>query len=450
MNHAASGMRVCLDLGTAFSKACVFLGEDLAPRAAIAPLPLGAVSSAEHPLLTPSAMYVAENRIFFGPTAIANAREAGESRRLPILSFKMMLSAREIEPTLALRLSRTVDPFGVFCHRDALVLYLAHLDQLVRAAVAMEPDIDAAAADAPRRITSPLWRAREQVRDIVGQLIEESMIVSALLGASLIDAAGVPLEVAKAALGKAAGQPGAGCFGGVVFEAQSAASAYLTYATSRARHLLVIDMGAGTTDIAGFERSGDANHPALLEITEAQQWCSLAGDELDGIIIDLFLRASGERRRDEERRLWRTMRLSVHRLKRDLFAKGKAVFEHGRKRIVVQLATLERDPSFRAFCRALVRTFADGMRPVASKAQQAGANSICVLLAGGGSSLPFLSSLVQASARPFRGLKAEIEPFGANWSLPHKHHPFAGAFPQMAISIGGALAEIRDEPALAA
>lgn len=95
-NRVGPRMRVCLDLGTALSKASLFLGEDLPPRSATAPLPIGFACGAEHPLLAPSAMYVDGGRIYFGPIALERARGSGEARRLPILSFKMVpLGARD-------------------------------------------------------------------------------------------------------------------------------------------------------------------------------------------------------------------------------------------------------------------------------------------------------------------------------------------------------------------
>ncbi|MEZ5959790.1 MAG: hypothetical protein R3C30_05110, partial [Hyphomonadaceae bacterium] len=129
------------------SKASACLG---ARENDVAPLPIGQVAGADHPLLTPSAMYVDDGRIYFGPTALRRAEAGVDERRNPIVSFKMILSAREIEPTLALKLSRSVDPTSTLCHRDGIVLYLAYLDQLIRLAVAAEPGTSPSVADAPR------------------------------------------------------------------------------------------------------------------------------------------------------------------------------------------------------------------------------------------------------------------------------------------------------------
>lgn len=439
------GACICLDLGTAMSKATVLL--DSAHPTDVAPLPIGAAAGADHPLLTPSAMYVDEDRITFGPAAMKRAESGIAKRRNPIVSFKLVLSAREIESTLALKLSRTVDPTSTLTHRDGIVLYLAYLDQLIRAAVASEPSLPAPIADAPRRLTSPHWQSFEEASRIVGGLVEEASVVSMDLGVALLSHEGVPMPQVRQALDRAKGAQGRGHFDGIVFESQSAASAYANFARATAPYVLVIDMGAGTTDLAGFQRDAAVAPSGLLEITEARQCCMLAGDELDNILIDLFVRRGGKRGLDAEDRLWRGVKLAARSLKQELFLKGKGVFKLPNGRISVTRDALAKDPSFRAYCRALTAAIGSSLAPLAAVAKQGGADTITVLLAGGGSNLPFLADLVRAAANKEKvKLPLKVERFGANWQLPHRHHPFAGVFPQLAIAMGGALAPVVRAP----
>lgn len=432
---------VCLDLGTAMSKATVYLG---AHDNDVAPLPIGLAAQAEHPLLTPSAMYVDDGRIFFGPAALKRAASGVEARRNPIVSFKMVLSAREIEPTLAMKLSRSVDPESVLCHRDGLVLYLAYLDQLIRAAVAADPGVPASAADAPRRLTSPNWQSFDEAGRIVSLLVDEAAAVSRDLGATLRAPEGVSLVQVQKVLAAARAQPKRGAFGGVVFESTSAAWSYASFARARDPLVLVIDMGAGTTDIAAFVRDAAVAPAKLAEIEESNQCCSLAGDELDNILIELMVRAGGRRALAAEDRLWRGVKLQARALKHDLFERGEAVFrDQKNKRIRLKRSAFERDPAFRAYRAALTLTLAESFAPLTARAKGCGANAITVMLAGGGSNLPFLPNVVRDAAKRAKvKLKLKIERFGANWSLPHRRHPFDGVFPQLAIAMGGALAPV--------
>jgi hypothetical protein len=434
---------VCLDLGTALSKASVWIGGDGPERGEVAPLPIGAAAGAEHPLLTPSAMYVDDGRIFFGPAALRRAENGVAARRNPIVSFKLILSAREIEPTLALKMNPSVDPTGTLRHRDSLILYLAYLDQLIRAAVAAESTIPASAADAPRRLTSPHWQSFDEAGRVIARLVDEAGAVSAHLGRALLNEEGLPLAGVRDVLEAAKTTAPKVAFDGLVFESISAASAYANFARSADPYVLVIDMGAGTTDIAAFERDSATAPARLTEIAEARQCSALAGDELDNIVIDLFVRAGGKRALAAQDKLWRAVKLSAKSLKHDVFQKGRGVFWDRKTRIVVSRDTLSRDASFRAYCRAFTHTVANSLAPLYVHAKETGAGAITILLAGGGSNLPFLANLVRAAAAKAKvKITLKIERFGSNWTLPHRHHPFAGVLPQLAIAMGGALAPL--------
>jgi molecular chaperone DnaK (HSP70) len=204
-----------------------------------------------------------------------------------------------------------------------------------------------------------------------------------------------------------------------------------------------MDMGAGTTDLAGFACDTVAKQVQLREIAGTRQCCVLAGDELDGIVVDMFVRASGEKKLDAKDELWRALRLAAKQLKRDLFEKGKAVFKYGRRRIQVTRDALKKDASFRAYCRSLTEDIADSLAPLLDQAKAARVKSVSVLLAGGGANLPFLADLVREGAsRSKTKVNINVERFGAGWTLPYRHHPFAGVFPQLAIAMGGAMAPV--------
>lgn len=439
ISNDAVAARICVDLGTAMSKASVWLGGG--GHATVAPLPIGQAAGAEQPLLTPSAMFVDHGRIYFGPAALKVAARNAEAKRSPIVSFKMLLSAAAIEATLGFALSRAVDPTRTFTHRDALVLYLAYLDQLIRVAINSEASVPEAVANAPRRITSPNWPSYREAGRIVGRLVEEGAMVSAAIGYAIVQDVGVDLVRARQALDAASAARPAGCFEGIVFESHCAASAYARFAVSTAPYVVVVDIGAGTTDIAGFARGEGGD--GLIEVPGTRQCSPLAGDELDTILVDLFMRAGGKRDRTTEDAQWRALRLDAKALKHALFERGRAAFTHDGKTLSVTRETLLNDATFKTFCKALTQTIAASLAPVCDRAKSGGAKSVAVLLAGGGSNLPFLRDLVRAAAiRCKTGLSIEVERFGANWSLPHQHHPMHGMFPQTAISMGGALAPV--------
>src|SRR5262247_1990500 len=92
--------RICIDFGTALSKASICLDPLMPLEVGVKPLPIGAIARAEHPLLTPSVLYVDAGRLYFGPAALEHARRGVEGARDPLLSFKTVLGATNVAEAL--------------------------------------------------------------------------------------------------------------------------------------------------------------------------------------------------------------------------------------------------------------------------------------------------------------------------------------------------------------
>src|SRR5882757_1157422 len=106
--HGISAARICIDFGTALSKASVCLDPTMPLELGVKPLAIGAVSRAEHSLLTPSVLFVDGGRVFFGPDALEHARNGVNSNRDPLLSFKTVLGAKNLAEALATKLPPSV------------------------------------------------------------------------------------------------------------------------------------------------------------------------------------------------------------------------------------------------------------------------------------------------------------------------------------------------------
>lgn len=432
--------RVCLDFGTAFSKASVYV------EGQARPLALGEAGDGSEAFLTPSVMFVDNGRILFGPAAQARARAAAPGRD-PILSFKTIFAARDLENALSLKIKPSIDPTATLRHRDALVLYLAYLDQLIRkallAALPQKPEL----ASAPRRYTTPIWRTAAEGDRVMGRLFDEAAIVSEQLGRLLMDQDGVSIAHARAALDKSAVALGLGQLEGGVFEAHAAAAAYAAFAEAPKRFILVLDMGAGTTDFAGFERIG-GDGQLLSELGEARQSCGLAGDEIDDIIIQLLMQKLKTKDPASQARVWRQLRLSARDLKRDLFAEGRAVFANEKAKLRLERSELFASNRFKDYVAALTDITAASVRAVAQRARAASADEITLLLAGGGANLGFLEALGQNALKAGGAPRSStVERFGQNWRLGgDSHEGLASMMPQLAISLGGALAVLDRAP----
>ena len=437
--------RICIDFGTALSKASICLDPLMPLEVGVKPLPIGAIARAEHPLLTPSVLYVDQGRLYFGPAALEHARRGVENARDPLLSFKTILGATDVNAALAQKLRPSMDPTGTFKARDALVLYLAYLDQLIREAIDLAPNIPNLVANARRRYTSPVWRPGSGADKTFEAIFNEAAAVSQRLSKLLISPEGVSIAQCKDALDRAAAQPGNGLMETGIFEPHAAAATALAFTNAPTRYVLVFDMGAGTVDMAAFEFDDRTEPPALSEIKEARQCSALAGDEIDRILIELYMRKrGGEKSREDELRLKRTAILSARELKRELFTTGKCSLKTGWMATTIRAQELMEDPNFRTYLNALRQTVAASLSRVIDRAEAANAPVIDVVIAGGGARLPFMVDLVRSAGtlRPTK-VQLRIGPLSpTNPLYSSVDISLRDAFPQISMSVGGALVEM--------
>ena len=438
-----SRARICIDFGTALSKASVCIDPWLPVEQGVRPLPLGIVSKAEHPLLTPSILLVHGGRVYFGPTAFEIARTQGGD---PLLSFKTVLGAVNVQDALNTKLRPSIDPTGTFRQRDALALYLAYLDQLIRAAVQLPLNLPAGVENVRRRYTSPAWKTGGGNDVILAGIFNEASAISARLGRLFLEPDGISIAQCKDALDRGAAQPGNANFETGVFEPHAAAAASMAFNVEPVRFVIVFDIGAGTTDIAAFEFDDRSDPPALTEIKEARQCSGLAGDEIDRILIELFWKKrGGPKSQEEDARTLRAAKLAARGLKRDLFEQGRCSIKAGWLATTVRIDELAEDPQFRAYQAKLAQIMGNSLAAVTARAEAAGVGVIDVVLAGGGSNLPFLPDLVrhanQRGGRNNVGLR--VAPLSPTHALYEGIDPsLGGAFPQIAMSVGGALVEM--------
>ncbi|HVK79961.1 MAG TPA: Hsp70 family protein [Verrucomicrobiae bacterium] len=438
--------RICIDFGTALSKASICLDPMLPLEVGVKPLPIGAIARGEHPLLTPSVIYVDGGRLFFGPAALDHARRGVEGQRDPLLSFKTVLGATNVDQALAQKLRPSMDPTGTFINRDALVLYLAYLDQLIREAIELAPNIPNAVVNAKRRYTSPVWKPGSGTDKTFEAIFNEAAAVSQRLGKLFHAQEGISIAQCKDALDKARLQPGNGLLETGIFEPHAAAATALAFTSAPTRFVLVFDMGAGTVDFAAFDFDESTEPPALTEIKEARQCSALAGDEIDRILIELYLRKrGGEKSREDELRLLRTARLSARDMKKELFTTGKTSLKTtGWMATTIRINELMEDQNFRTYLTALRNTMAASLNVVLQRAEAVGANAVDVVLAGGGSNLPFMPDLVKSAAqvRP-HNIQVRFGPLSPTNPLYNSVDPsLRDVFPQIAMSVGGALVEM--------
>jgi molecular chaperone DnaK (HSP70) len=422
---------LCIDFGTAYCKAAAApagAGE-FAPEQ-VRPLALGAVFPSGNPLLLESAVFIDSGAILFGQAATLRAAALAATKRQALRSFKTILSAEDLESAIEMAAPLSIDPHRAFRQRDLLVLFLAFLSEALARAIAADPAL--AGQTIRMRYSLPFWRKGSARHDTIRGLFASADQVRRRLGDALLAEAGVPIETARNALKSV--DAAARMDMGMIHEATAAAYTAIGGEKS-AKYLLVVDMGAGTTDFAALRQNG----AALQEVLKARFTLMQAGDAIDRILLDLALRKADLKTTAAQAELWRTLTASIRDVKESLFHDGKAAIAYKGKIITLNRAELERDRDFKILIKEIRKVFDQSLSALAARAATDKNKEIAVVAAGGGAATPFIQDMLRHARAP--QVRVRAKPPTPQWAHAAAHRGnLAAVFPQLAIAIGGALA----------
>jgi len=431
---------LCLDFGTAFSKAAA------APRGAwsrfrpehVRPLQLSSHDDEGNAFLLDSAVFVDDDRVLFGRAALARAEALSHRKRMALRSFKTILSVSDLDRALNTGAPQAVDPHRIFPMRDLIVLYLAYLMAAVERAATADPMLSRA-DEIEHRYAAPAWRSGDALgmHGAIQRLFGEAESFRQAIGDRMLAPQGISLKKVADTLPTALAQP-RDIELGLIFEATAAAAYTSIGLPDSAAHMIVVDMGAGTTDIAAIARGG----ARVDEMPAARVTLKQAGDFIDRVIANIVLEANPQAKStNQQSELWRQLMIHMRDIKESLFADGRAVLRYEQRAVNINMRDLERDADFRAFMKELTQAYDDSLAVVRNVALAQGAHEIQAIAVGGGAAAPFIQELLRR--RPPRAGKLLIEPRPATpeWAYaPEFQGNLAPVFPQLAIAIGGALA----------
>ncbi|RWN47564.1 MAG: hypothetical protein EOS03_08580 [Mesorhizobium sp.] len=434
---------VCLDFGTSFSKAFATLTKAGSIRHV--ELPIGDGSSGSR-LTTPSELLIADGKIFFGSKARQYIEDTQMSTEAIIDSIKQFITlGKEVSKLSAARLPAIQDKNSSLTQRDVLVLYLAHLMHLTETALA--------GAGLPknllRRFAHPAWKDQskdENAREM-RRLMAEAIVLARSVGADLADAVELTSALTLLEQLKTLSEEllPVALIGEPVREATAAgAGALLSTPENTRQAYLIIDVGAGTTDVAGFicVNNPDWDKARVFEISTASTAMNKAGNMLDQILHKHILDKSSLTQDTTE---YRSASLDIRRqrraLKEQLFAEGRLlVLLPTDEAVEVELATFLNLPQMRDFSKTLHDLVAQSAAVVAGPASR-----IKLVATGGGSRLPFVTKLaedgVQFEQRHIHFDLVEAMPS----ALAETNPELSEAFPQVAVAFGGSLPELPEQ-----
>lgn len=438
---------LCIDFGTSLSKAfaCVDTGEAIPD---IIDLPIGGFGGGtENKLTTPSEMIIDGEDIYFGGYArkFFNDSQASIERIIDSIKQYMTLGT-DVENLAKIRVDIAKDTGQRFYQRDILLLYLSHLTRLADKALEEKGH----SVDIRRRFAHPAWSDanRQKNQSEMKIMMAEAIVIARSLGDRLLEK--LSIADARSALDEIKSFRDILPFALVadpVREATAAgAGALLNTPANRREVYIILDIGAGTTDVAGFYCVNNPawDRPRVFEVASAANAIKSAGNVLDNALMKLLLSKShlisdSAEYQAASASLSRSKRINKERL----FEGGSILFELPTGDVVeVKLDEfLEYSPvvSFSAKVKELVNN--------AARSVVGDSDRITFVATGGGARLPILQKIIDDGVE-YNGKQIILtlrDP--APQGMGEVYPDLVAPYPQIAVAVGGALPTLPDQKA---
>lgn len=454
---------VCIDFGTAKSKAFARRVDGTSIDAKdLLELGIGRLDGDmdNSPYTVASSIWVSDaGRMFAGSHAIRLSSDYGidGKPRQRLDSVKQQLSHASHENQLLEPLSKAVNPTSeALTFEDAVCFFLAYLTDLIGTDLEVRHKLSRYTA---KRFTVPAWsdEQREWVTLSLKRLLKRAQILADTFHGRWSD--GIAVAEVRNANSEAKKVEGRlehlldariknSPLG--ISEPIAAGSARLSTDRNIRNMVLVVDVGAGTTDFALFLiPQGAAGGKAFpLRMSEAVK---SAGDRVDDILVQFILsKMDGHTDSETQARVAAQLRLrNLRTYKRRLFDEGIIEIDLVTdERVIVDRDEFLESKEIRAFAKTLEDRLVSFLAAVHPSLGAATSDAL-ILFTGGGAKLPFIADFAQKTwtigAMTFR------------FRLPTRLIPeiiadfddaFLAEYGQLAVAIGGTLPLIDEKKTL--
>lgn len=440
------GVTLCLDFGTAMSKAFAMQGDERPIE-----LALGVRGGANGYPVDSTLFITDDGLIVFGPQAVALSAQVVESGRARFDSPKARLSMGEPGDIEKIYVGADINPTTTpISEGELITLYLGYLTGLAVA----ELEAQGYSRYTSRRFARPCW---SDDRNRWAEPLLRRMLAQAQILADTFDGrwqSGIPVVEAKMALSKLrelATFPDYLLDQGIPEPVAAAASLMLRDEAQR-EIFMVVDVGAGTTDFGVFLLQNNPDKDVCLTriipgtIEYLPQAGNLVDDLLKFYVLDLegIDSASAE---GKHNKAYLDSRIRIY--KETLFRDGVVeVILANHSRVIVDREDFLKSSRVQNFGQRLkdklekvLDVVGDGYLDLLER------TDLKVVLTGGGASLPMVSDLAKGVVE-VRGRKIMRKPTPVVPAWIEETYPqFSSQYPQLAVAIGGAAPELPEQAA---
>ena len=446
--------RMCLDFGTAMSKAFATIVEEdeivdylmlkLGHRAS------NGKSKTIYPV--PSSLWIDnDGKIHLGELAIALSLQADPSdnrQRFDSIKKALIMGMKESTP-FQQPINRSINPTDVpFSVGDAIILYLGYLTDLACTELQEEHNCP---RYVQRNFALPSWTSERRAWG--EEMLREMLIKAQIVADTFHDRweEGISVNEVKSALGqidKLDNLPEYLLDKGIT-EPLAVGSSRLRQEEPSRGLAIVLDVGAGTSDLAMFlvVENPEGNLFNAFPIVGTNQSLHMAGDTLDTAMQQTILEKATIKPHDPDYHyVIQDLRMRVRSLKEDLFRDGYCImnFVNGDRVRVEKDEFLSQD-SVKRFGSSLAEKFTEVIRTMnRGLAQHFGSGGLSVVLTGGGATLPMVKELAKGvvSIHGITFPKDEVPLVPEEFKGEAE---FETVYPQLAVAVGGAMPVLIDE-----
>lgn len=437
--EAPAEARLCLDFGTAMSKATLVINDEDYEEVHVLELGLPGDQQDVSNTMLISSIYIDNNGLlWFGKNAVDRSLiEGAEGQRMRIDNVKRYLSEGALHIIAAAPYNPTAIPMQ---GRDLLLAYLTFMTWTVNVCVE-EYDLP---RNIKRRFAMPCFSAEmdREVAHNLQHLLGESQVLADTFGEKLHS--GLPLsEFVEAIRLLRSASHTYSFIAENLTEPLGVANALLSSNGVTNSVTLIIDVGAGTSDMSLYRLhlDPDKHIRQALEVEGAARGIQRAGNYLDKALIELILKkANITSQHHRAVNIRCSLELSIREYKEALFNDEFLMVNllDGQS-IEIALDEFKALSAVQKFSEDLDACLKEVLGRVDESWMGVAANAgLAVVLTGGGAKLPMVQALSKGPLE-VRGRTVEriLAPHFPEW-LKAEHPELEDEFPRIAVSLGGA------------